>query len=310
MPDIPTQIAPASVPRLWTNFAALRSRQMGRYLVRGRIRFCTFQQLVTWSIDWARTLPRDVDAIVGMPRSGLIVANTVAEEMKKPLSTPELLAKGLWWNQGTLQEAPACARVLVMDDSVNSGTQLGETMSALRRQFPETRFESAVLLPHQKSYRQCDHFYKIVRAPRVFEWDIMHTKKYSPIAFDFDGVLCEDCDHQVDVDEASYLRFLEEAQPRFIPQYTIDYIISNRLEMYRPQCEAWLKQHNVRYRHLILWDIDDKSLRCNGFARNKVRQILRLRPKFFVESSFSQSRLIALKTGVPVLCTDRKILFG
>jgi hypothetical protein len=41
-----------------------------------------------------------------------------------------------------------------------------------------------------------------------------------------------------------------------------------------------------------------------------VNQVLRFRPRLFIESSFNQSRQIALATGIPVLCTDRNCLFS
>lgn len=296
--------------QICTRLAAMRSRQMSRYLLQGRVRFCTLRQLIAWSNEWAKQLPKDVDAIIGLPRSGLMVANTIATEMDIPLSTPELFLDQQWWKSGRLEKIDACARVLVVDDSINTGEQMEGALASLRTRYPDIVFEKGALLPHQRSYQKCDYFHKVIRSPRVFEWDIMHTKKYTPIGFDFDGVLCEDCAHRTDSDEDAYHGFLSDAKPLYIPQYPIDFVVSNRLEKYRPQCEAWLKRHNVRYRHLLLWDLPEKDMRGTGFARNKVRQILRCQPRFFVESSFAQARQIALRTGVPVLCTDRMFLFG
>lgn len=307
---IPSQNSAPNPLRLLTRMATLRGRQMSRYLLRGRIRFCTLRQLLEWSHEWARQLPKDIDVIIGLPRSGLMVANTLAAELGKPLSTTEFFLEGKAWVGGRLRTVDHCARVLIVDDSINTGAQIDESAAKLRERFPGITFRTAALLPHQNSYEKCDYHYRIIRSPRVFEWDLMHTKKYAPIGFDFDGVLCEECAAETDSEEETYVNFLSDAKPLYIPQYTIDYVISNRLERYRPQCEEWLRRHKVKYHHLVLWDLPEKELRGHTFVQNKVRQVLRCNPRFFVESSFTQARHIAFKTGIPVLCTDRMVLFG
>jgi hypothetical protein len=53
------------------------------------IEFITFQQLTEWTIEWTKRLPQDYDVIVGIPRSGLIVASIIACRLGKPLTTPD-----------------------------------------------------------------------------------------------------------------------------------------------------------------------------------------------------------------------------
>ena len=240
----------------------------------------------------------------------MIVANIVAQKLNKPFSTPDSFLEGYAMKGNDTIPVTGIEKVLLLDESIGSGRQLRRTLARLRSAHPNLEIISGLLLPNKGSRKMVDHYYKVIPTPRYFEWEVMHNKKFKSVAFDFDGVLCEDCPQEVDYDEDQYRQFLENAKPYLVPHFEIDYIVSNRLEKYRDLTEAWLKRHGVRYRHLVLWDIDDKDKRLGGFAANKINQVLRLKPRLFVESSYWQSRQIAFATGIPVLCTDRHILFG
>ena len=54
-----------------------------------KLQFMTIEQLIAWSREWSKELPQ-YDAVIGIPRSGLIPAMTIAEERRIPFSTPEL----------------------------------------------------------------------------------------------------------------------------------------------------------------------------------------------------------------------------
>jgi hypothetical protein len=59
----------------------------------------------------------------------------------------------------------------------------------------------------------------------------MHYK-FGMVGFDLDGVLCEACSN--DKNDAC-LKFLSTARLYLIPEYESDYIITSRLEKYRPR---------------------------------------------------------------------------
>ena len=143
----------------------------------------------------------------------------------------------------------------------------------------------------------------------MMKWTNEWVKK-GRLASDMDGVLCEDCPPGVDKDRKLYFERVEKARPYLIPSFEIDVIVSNRLEKYRPLTEKWLKEHNVRYKELVLWDEKSGNERNGKFAQHKINALLKIKPDIFWESNFSQAREIWKATKIPVICTDRMVLIG
>lgn len=297
------------LPQVLANAARLRMEQFGRVFAGRRIRFVRIDEMIGMSCDWAPRLAGRFDTIVAMPRSGLIVGSLLADALRLPLTTPDLLAEGRLL-MGSQALGTPDQRILLVDDSISSGRQMRQAVADLREREPHADVTTAVLLPHQRSVDLVDEYYRVIRHPRLFEWDLVHTKKFKSVAFDMDGVLCEDVPESCEADEERYVEWISGCRPFLLPRYEIDYIVTNRLERYRPQTEAWLARHGVRYRHLVMWDLPGKDQRHGRFAANKIRQVLAIRPKLFIESSFWQARKIWASTGVPTLCTDNMALLG
>jgi hypoxanthine phosphoribosyltransferase len=90
-----------------------------------------FNELYGFSIDFARKLPNEFDVIVGVPRSGLIVANLLASTMGRPLTTPELLLKGeIWYSKDV--ERPDIKKILVVEDTVDVGRALQKAVAKIK----------------------------------------------------------------------------------------------------------------------------------------------------------------------------------
>ena len=82
-------------------------------------------------------------------------------------------------------------------------------------------------------------------------------------------------------------------------------ICTGRLEKYRPQTEAWLKKHGIRYNDLIMFngtkeERDSNHLKNVGEYKADVFNNfeglafgVRQKPLYFIESCPHQSRLIA-----------------
>ncbi len=301
-------LPPAGPARLLGNALRLRAEQFARIAARRRLHLVRIDEMLRMAADWAPRLRGRHDIVVGMPRSGLIVANVLADRLRLPLTTPDLLLQDRLLD-GTRLFAPP-QRIFLVDDSIATGAQMRAAAARLKERFLDSRVTTGALLPNEESVRKVDAHYRVIRHPRVFEWDLVHTHKVASIAFDLDGVLCEDVPGEAEGDEARYCAWIGGCRPFLLPRYEIDYIVTNRLERYRTVTEEWLARHGVRYRHLLMWDLPDKSQRNGRFAVNKIAQVLRLRPKLFVESSFWQARKIWAATGVPTLCTDTMTLLN
>lgn len=286
----------------------LHARHFKRKNIGGALTFVSLEDLVVWTNQWIPRLPKGYDVIVGIPRSGLLVATVIALRLGKPLTTPELFCQGAQWLSKRIPPLGSRKNILLVDDSIDSGQSMAEALEMVLSAAPGSIVTKAALIVTPESIGQVDCYHKIISHPRLFEWNLIHGKR-GVLVSDLDGVLSENCPPGYDRDEGLYTKWLEEAKPYIIPHFCIDVILSCRLEKYRPQTEAWLKRHQVRYNKLILWDLECKSQRQGQNAQFKIKHILRIKPDLIWESSYHEAREIWEKTRVPTLCFDEMCFF-
>ncbi len=287
----------------------LQTRHLKRKNLGGRLSFLSIEDLVVWTNQWIPSLPQRYDVIVGIPRSGLLVATIVALRLGKPLTTPDLFSRNDFWLSNRLPYPDSGNNILLVDDSVDSGQTMAEAHMKVESAAPDGKITTAALIVSPESAGRVDCYHKIIPLPRVFEWNLLHCKK-GKLVSDLDGVLAENCPSGYDQDEKLYVKWLKNCKPYIIPYFEIDVILSSRLEKYRRQTEVWLKQHHILYKKLILWDLDCKSNRQGKNAQFKIKHILRIQPDLVWESSYLEAKEIWEKTKVPTLCTDEMILFS
>jgi orotate phosphoribosyltransferase len=282
------------------------------------VNFRSIAQLSDQLLHWSHRLPKEVEVVAGVPRSGLLAANLLALYLNVPLTDVDGLLAGRCFESGTIRRKPfkdgsgtlsmeqylgTRRTVLVLDDTLLSG----RTMRAVRE-----RVEAAGL-PHRILYgavyvlprnrRELDHYCETLNGPRVFEWNVLHGELVRRFCVTLDGVLCRRPTHR----EAGrrYESYIRDAQPNLIPSTEIGWLITERPERYREETEAWLDKHGIRYRHLFMRDVrgavDPESGTASAFKADVYRAT---DASLFVESSFLQSLEIAKLTGRHVLCTD------
>lgn len=259
-------------------------------------------------------LPRDVDLIVGIPRSGLLAANMLALHMNLPLTDMRGLIQGRLLQSGRRLGGikadffEGVRKVLVVDDSVNSGRALARARAEI----------AAAGLPYELVYAACyvteeskdnvDFWCEVVPTPRVFEWNVMHQGLLASCCVDIDGVLCRDPLPEENDDGPRYLRFLAEAEPLFLPTVRVGALVSARLEKYRAETMAWLDKHGVQYDELVLLDLPDAATRrargCH--AQHKAAAYARRNDLLFLESDADQAEEIARLSARPVLCVGTR----
>lgn len=287
----------------------LRAEDLRRSASDWRHTFVTMDELMGWASDWASELPGSYDLVIGIPRSGLLVANIIAIKMGKPLSTPELFLRGECWMGGGIKPPADFRKILLVDDSVSSGKSMEDAAAAVRSRAPGARLTRAALIAGENSAGRVDLSFKTIAAPRLFEWNMLHTKR-GVLVCDLDGVICENCPPGFDADEAAYAAWIRTARPYLIPAFRVDYILSARLERYRPETEAWLAAHGVNYGELLLWDVKEKKDRNGFYSKYKIAALLKIKPDMVWESNSGQARDIWDATKIPTLCTDTKVLYG
>lgn len=286
----------------------LRTINLERNIMGTKYNFVTIDELVLWTTEWIKSFPNTYDVIVGIPRSGLLVANLIALKTGKPLTTPELFIRDHYWQSDLIDKKEEYKNILLVDDSITSGKTIEESLQLLRS-YENLNITKAALIATEESKALVDLYYKIIPHPRVFEWNLLHSKK-GKLVSDLDGVICENCPPGVDLNEELYTKWIKNAKPYLIPAFEIDVILSNRLEKYRSETEEWLAKHGVRYKELILWDIQSKKERGGKHAQRKIEVLLKIKPDMFWESSFAEAKHIWEATKISTICIDEMILFS
>ncbi len=264
-------------------------------------------------VDWTFTLPRDIELVVGIPRSGMLAANLLALHRDLPVTDlPGLLEKrsirtGQRYSGrdvAAILERPA--RILVVDDSVYSGASLSEAEAQIKAggQSHGFVYGAVFVTPEAVHDGRVAHFAEVVPGPRVFEWNIMHTPMMASFCVDIDGVLCADPEPQQNDDAVHYRDFLRRAQPLVLPRYEIGWLVTSRLERYRAETEDWLARHGVRYRHLVMMDYPDQAARQKARAYDafKAAAYVDSGAEMFIESAPHTAAGVARLARRPVFC--------
>lgn len=254
-------------------------------------------------------IPRDIDLIVGIPRSGMLPANLLALYLNKPLSDIHSFVNGHIYKageRGQFFEGDRFKKVLVVDDSIASGSAMMEAkklLSAFEDKY-DIRYCAVYVIPGKE--KLVDFYFEVLPLPRYFQWNIFNHIFLEKACLDIDGVLCMDPTPEQNDDGPRYRDFLLNAQPLYVPGCPVGTLVTSRLEKYRQETELWLKKHNIRYKELKMLDLPNMEARqkANNHAEFKAEVFKASQYVFFIESSLSQAREINILTKKPVYCTE------
>lgn len=261
----------------------------------------------------ASKIPQGVDLIVGIPRSGILVASLIALKLNLPLTDlyaflrNDDLKRGntRTYKHDALAKPQDAKQILLVDDSIATGNSMRDAVAKVRGVYPGSVLTLAAFA-QQHNLDEVDLHLEAVEKPRVFEWNIMHHHFITRACLDIDGVLCVDPSLDENDDGPLYREFLSAAKPLFIPSVEIAHLVTSRLEKYRPETEAWLKKHGVSYGTLHMLNLPSAAerRRLNMHHTFKAR-IYReqLHAVLFIESEEHQAREIMRLSNKPVYCT-------
>lgn len=253
-------------------------------------------------------IPRDFDLIVGVPRSGMLPANLLALYLNRPYTDIHSFINGHVYKagaRGQFFDIKQYKKILVVDDSVASGSALNEVkenLKELEKQF-EIKYCAVYVIPGKE--KVVDYYFETVPLPRYFQWNILNHTTLEKACFDIDGVLCVDPTPEQNDDGPRYRDFILNAAPLFIPGSKIGTIVTSRLEKYRTETETWLKNHHIKYNDLIMLDLPDMAARqkANSHGTHKATAYMSKPYVLFVESEYAQAVEINRLSKKPVLCT-------
>jgi uncharacterized HAD superfamily protein len=250
--------------------------------------------------------PRDLQLVVGIPRSGLVAAALASVALDLPMTDLDTLLRG-----ASPLAGDGTTKILIIDDSVATGATLAGARQRLEGAFPDASFVVCAVYGRETPAEGVDLELEAVPEPRLFQWNMMRHPLLDECCFDIDGVLCVDPSEAQNDDGDAYIAFLLNAPPLYTPSRAVGYLVTSRLERYRPQTEAWLRSRGIRYRELIMLDLPSKAerIRTRAHGTFKADVYRRLDARFFIESDRAQAETIARLSGKPVLCVETHELF-
>lgn len=253
-------------------------------------------------------IPRDIDLVVGIPRSGMLPANLIALYLNKPYTDVDSFLAGRVYacgDRGRFIKNCEIKNVLIVDDSISQGGALKRVKDKLNTL--HYNFIYFVVYARLKSKSMVNLFCELVEGERIFEWNLFHHKTIlSHSCLDIDGVLCMDPLPEENDDGERYRKFLLTARPKFIPSVKIKTLITCRLEKYRPETVQWLRSNGVAYDNLIMLDLPNAAERrkWNKYGEYKGNVYKGSDYIFFIESSLNEARVIKSISGKSVFCVE------
>jgi hypothetical protein len=277
-----------------------------------------FKSIRDLTRDVLRLVPfcmeKNIGCIAGVPRSGLLPATILAGHMHLPLFLNGAIIGGNRIKaQGRDRAYPA--GVLVLDDTIATAKSMVDLSGSIKELLPKHRMYRAAVYLDQKAEKHVDVFCESTEGwPRLFEWNFLNCSWTDQMMFDYDGVFCED--PPPERDEIGYVRYIQNAVPRYLPAWPVGWICTNRLQTRIKMSLEWLARHEIHFKYQMYMQPHDNTIaRAAGIpnAHFKAAHYKAQRDRgciLFVESSQSIAEEIFTKINQPVLCTDTMQLYG
>ncbi|MGA6099031.1 phosphoribosyltransferase family protein [Stutzerimonas marianensis] len=268
---------------------------------------------------YAGRIPCDVDLVVGIPRSGMLVASIIALKQNLPLTDLYSFLRNDDLKRGTtrsykhegLVKPQDAQKILLVDDSISSAKSMHAALAQVKAIFDKEVVTMAVFAERHNRHLVDVHL-ELVEQPRVFEWNIMHHEFLKQACLDIDGVLCVDPSLDENDDGQRYRDFLASTRPLFIPSVKVAHLVTSRLEKYRAETEEWLGRNGVEYGTLHMLDLAsaEERRRLGIHARFKA-EVYAKHPltRLFVESEEKQAIEIMKLSGKPVYCLETNEMY-
>lgn len=249
----------------------------------------------------------DVDAVVGVSRSGLLPATYLATWLHVPLFTVAHGSEVLDPGGGVrLEGVPrdGFRRVALVDDTAASGQEMRRLPPVVRDRFPGAEVRRVVVYAHPAAVESVDLFAVEYPGLHFLEWNWNNAGHGARCAYDFDGVLCEeiaesDCDYG-----ERYSRALREVRPLFLTRrLSIPLVVTARPEAFRSISLDWLERHGIRVDRLVMRDWEfSGAWDGQAVARWKAEEFSRSDLPLFAESDPGQAETIRDRSGRTVIC--------
>lgn len=274
-------------------------------------------------------IPRDIDFIIGIPRSGMIAASIISDYLNIPLIDINAFLVGVKPYGGIRlyafkQNTPKYNKALVIDDTIYTGNSMRKVKERLQEYikinnvnidflygacYLEGNSENMIDLYLEDVRQYTNNFLHII----LYEWNIFHH--YAPLMekclYDIDGVFCvEPPDER---NEKEYLEYIANATPLFIPSSKIGGIMTYRLVKNKDITVQWLAKQGIKYNQLFMFNaMSYEERQQTGVSSEQYKGFFyknNNKYQLFVESSDWQAQRICEISRKPVYCTDSNKLY-
>lgn len=283
------------------------------------MQFITYNELNKDIIKNIHKIPQDIDLIVGIPRSGLMLACMIGLYMNKPIADLDTFLNKSFFSVGNTKDQSKIVsnytqikKIVVVEDTVCSGKSICDAKKKVISNISSVEVLYLAAYTHKNTSNLVDIYFKNIDDDRAFEWNYMHNTLLERACIDIDGVLCVDPTEEQNDDGKKYKEFLINADTKLLPTRKVGYIVTSRLEKYRPETEQWLKEHNICYKKLFMMNIATARERqiVGNHAAFKAHIFKQLKDTiWFIESCDYQARDIAQSTGKAVFCVESHCFF-
>lgn len=242
-------------------------------------------------------VPTDVDLIVGIPRSGLIVSTLLAEYRSLPSTDLQSFiyahdnAKMYPQSLAPSTDIKNAKSILLVDDAMGSGQSMQKAKELILQHRKDVKIKTFVVFVEPFSTEKVDIYCSILR-DQFLPWSIL-KRGIRDACCDIDGVLTEDVPPEANDDGSKYVSFLKKQRPKYIPDRKIRILVTGRLEKYRAITEEWLRRHNVQYGQLIMCQCKNNAERAKmDMGKFKGDVFKKSGLPLFIESDFREASTV------------------
>ena len=242
-------------------------------------------------------IPDNIELVVGIPRSGLIVSSLIAEYIGKP--STDLFSylndvDNYKLNAGSIAPASDVKNaniILLVDDAVGVGITIEKAKNLILAKKPSVKVITCTEFVEPFSTNKVDIYFSILK-DQFLPWSVL-KRGISEACCDIDGVLTEDVPDEVNDDGEKYINFLKNQKPKYRPDRKIHTLVTGRLEKYRTITEEWLKTHNVQYGQLIMCQCANNLERAKqDMGQYKSDVFRKTGLQLFIESDYREASVI------------------
>lgn len=269
-------------------------------------------------------IPRDIDFVITIPRSGSIAGSIISSYLNLPMIDIEGYMHDIKpYGGGRIGYYNAnhktYNRALVVDDTVCNGKAMNEAKKKLSSKtgvelvymcvYLEGRASNTVNFYLEDIRNKTENYKKVV----LYEWNLFQHYEFVMLKclYDIDGVFCLDPPDERRTED--YLQYIQNATPLFIPRTKIGGIITYRLIKNQEITKNWLKSNGISYNRLIMFDAQTWDERNNkGISPGRYKgEYYKTHNEFelFVESDDNQAREIASISHKPVYCVETNKMY-